>query len=70
MLERRRVVRIGEESEVEDATGTSQDSVWKRGLVRECAQLLEKCCETGRESRNFEDGGSGRSFEEERNRLA
>ena len=69
-LERGRVVRIGEESEVEDAAGAGEDCMRKQSLVSKGAQLLEKRGETSGESRDFENGGEGRSFEKERNGLA
>lgn len=58
-----------EKSKVEDAAAAGEDGVWERSLVRECAQLLEKRGETSGESRDFENGSRGRSFEKERNRL-
>jgi hypothetical protein len=54
---------------VEDAAGAGEDGVGERGLVGECVQLPEKRGETSGESRDFENGSSGRSFEKERNRL-
>lgn len=41
----------------------------ERGLVGENAQLLENCEEAGGESRDFENGGVGKSAEKKRNRL-
>jgi len=55
---------------VENATGAGEDGVRERSLVGECMQLPEKRGEASGESRDFENGSRGRSFEKERNRLA
>jgi hypothetical protein len=68
-LERGKVVRMGEESKVKDAASANEECVWERSLVRECKQLSKKRGETSGESRDFENGGGRRSFENKRNRL-
>jgi len=56
-------------SKVEDAAGPGEDGVGKRSLAGERMQLPEKRGETSGKSRDLENGGVGRSFEKERNRL-
>ena len=63
MLERGRVVGIGEQCKVEDAAGAGEDGMRERSLVGDGAQPLEKWCEAGGESGDFENGGGGTSFE-------
>lgn len=64
------IARVREESKVEYPAGPGESGMRKRSPVGEDLQLLEKCGEASGESGDFENGGRGRSFEKERNRLA
>lgn len=69
VVERRGLVRIREESKVEDAASACEDGMREKDLVSECEELLKKRGEAGGESRDFENSGGGRGFEKEWNRL-